>query len=89
MIGLFAESETEFTEKNAIKTVTSGKDGSFKFTDIIYGKYKVAEIEAPEGFVLSENVYDVNINVNGVTIEITIRNKPIKGNVLIAKYRLL
>ena len=86
LIGLFAENESEFTEKNAIETVTSGKDGSFKFTDIIYGKYKVAEIEAPEGFVLSENVYDVNINVNGVTIEITIRNKPIKGNVLIAKY---
>lgn len=86
LIGLFAEDETKFTEKNAIETVTSGKDGSFKFTDIIYGKYKVAEIEAPEGFVLSKNVYDVNINVNGVTIEITIRNKPIKGNVLIAKY---
>ena len=86
LIGLFVENETEFTEKNAIETVTSGKDGSFKFTDIVYGKYKVAEIEAPEGFVLSENVYDVNINVNGVTIEITIRNKPIKGNVLIAKY---
>lgn len=86
LIGLFVENETEFTEKNAIETVTSDKDGSFKFTDIVYGKYKVAEIEAPEGFVLSENVYDVNINVNGVTIEITIRNKPIKGNVLVAKY---
>ena len=86
LIGLFNADETEFTEKNAIETVTSDKDGSFKFTDIVYGKYKVAEIEAPEGFVLSENVYDVNINVNGVTIEITIRNKPIKGNVLIAKY---
>ena len=86
LIGLFAEDETKFTEKNAIETVTSDKDGSFKFTDIVYGKYKVAEIEAPEGFVLSENVYDVNINVNGVTIEITIQNKPIKGNVLIAKY---
>ena len=86
LIGLFDADETEFTEKNAIETVTSDKDGSFKFTDIVYGKYKVAEIEAPEGFVLSENVYNVNINVNGVTIEITIRNKPIKGNVLIAKY---
>ena len=86
LIGLFDADETEFTEKNAIETVTSDKDGSFKFTDIVYGKYKVAEIEAPEGFVLSENDYDVNINVNGVTIEITIRNKPIKGNVLIAKY---
>ena len=86
LIGLFDADETEFTEKNAIETVTSDKDGSFKFTDIVYGKYKVTEIEAPEGFVLSENVYDVNINVNGVTIEITIRNKPIKGNVLIAKY---
>ena len=86
VIGLFNADETDFSEENAIETVTSDKDGSFKFTDIVYGKYKVAEIEAPEGFVLSENVYDVNINVNGVTIEITIRNKPIKGNVLIAKY---
>ena len=86
VIGLFNADETDFSEENAIETVTSDKDGSFKFTDIVYGKYKVAEIEAPEGFVLSENVYDVNINVNGVTIEITIQNKPIKGNVLIAKY---
>ena len=86
LIGLFNADETDFSEENAIETVTSDKDGSFKFTDIVYGKYKVAEIEAPEGFVLSKNVYDVNINVNGVTIEITIRNKPIKGNVLIAKY---
>ena len=86
VIGLFNADETDFSEENAIETVTSDKDGSFKFTDIVYGKYKVAEIEAPEGFVLSENIYDVNINVNGVTIEITIRNKPIKGNVLIAKY---
>ena len=86
LIGLFNADETDFSEENAIETVTSDKDGSFKFTDIVYGKYKVTEIEAPEGFVLSENVYDVNINVNGVTIEITIRNKPIKGNVLIAKY---
>ena len=86
VIGLFNADETDFSEENAIETVTSDKDGSFKFTDIVYGKYKVAEIEAPEGFVLSENVYDVNINVNGVTIEITIQNKPLKGNVLIAKY---
>ena len=83
VIGLFNADETDFSEENAIETVTSDKDGSFKFTDIVYGKYKVAEIEAPEGFVLSD---DVNINVNGVTIEITIQNKPIKGNVLIAKY---
>lgn len=81
LIGLFAEDETEFTDKNAIETVKSGKDGSFKFTDIVYGKYKIAEIKAPEGFVLSDNVYDANINVNGVTIEITIQNKPIKGNI--------
>ena len=75
VIGLFNADETDFSEENAIETVTSDKDGSFKFTDIVYGKYKVAEIEAPEGFVLSENVYDVNINVNGVTIEITIQKQ--------------
>ena len=69
-----------------VDTITTGSDGTATSKKLYLGTYRVAEIEAPEGFVLSENVYDVNINVNGVTIEITIRNKPIKGNVLIAKY---
>lgn len=86
LIGLFTADETEFTEKNAIETVNSGKDGSFAFNDIIYGKYKIAEIKAPTGFVLSDKVYPINISVNGMIIEITIENKPIKGNVMVVKH---
>ena len=85
MIGLFSEDETEFTEKNAIDTVTSGKDGSFAFEDIIYGKYQIAEIKAPEGFIFTEKAYPVNINVNGMIINVTIENAPVKGNVILTK----
>ncbi len=41
MIGLFAENETEFTEKNAIETVTSDKDGLFSFEEIIFRNEKI------------------------------------------------
>ena len=85
LIGLFSEDETEFTEKNAIDTVTSGKDGSFAFEDIIYGKYQVAEIKAPEGFIFTEKAFPVSINVNGMIINITIENAPVKGNVILTK----
>ncbi len=34
VIGIFSNSETEFTEKNAIDTVISDKDGKFSFDDV-------------------------------------------------------
>ncbi len=86
LMGLFKSDETDFTEENALKTTKSAKDGSFEFNDIKYGKYIVAEIEAPKGYILTDKTYDVEISVNGVTIEITVPNRIIKGNVLIAKH---
>ncbi len=86
LIGLFANGESEFTEKNALKTDRSAKDGSFEFNEILYGKYVVAEIAAPEGYILTDKTYDVNISKDGDLIEITMENKPIKGNVYVAKY---
>ena len=86
LMGLFKSDETDFTEENALKTTKSAKDGSFEFNDIKYGKYIVAEIEAPKGYILTDKTYDVEISVNGVTIEITVPNQIIKGNVLIAKH---
>lgn len=86
LIGLFANGESEFTEKNALKTDRSAKDGSFEFNDILYGKYIVSEIAAPEGYILTDKTYDVSISKDGDLIEITMENKPIKGNVYVAKY---
>lgn len=86
LIGLFSGDETEFTEDNAILTETSAINGKFSFSDIPYGAYQVAEIKAPTGYVLTEEVFPVNIDEDGQLIEITIKNEAIKGSVTVNKF---
>lgn len=80
-IGLFNADETDFNEKSALKTVVSGEDGAFGFDDISFGKYLVREIAAPEGYVLSDEIFSVDIAENGRVIKITIENTLILGSV--------
>ena len=72
LIGLFKSNDTEFTKENALMTVTSKEDGSFSFEQIPFGIWYVREIEQPTGFVLNENVYEVNIAENEQVVEIEI-----------------
>ena len=85
VIGLFKPDETEFITENALMTATSDKDGSFSFTDIAYGDWIVREIEAPTGYVLSEESYSVIISEDGQIIEIEIENTLLHGSVQIIK----
>ena len=77
LFGLFYTDCTEFTEENAIMTAKSDKQGKFEFTEIPYGEYIVCEIEAPTGYILSDESYPVTISENGEIIEIIAVNKPI------------
>lgn len=77
LFGLFYTDCTEFTEENAIMTAKSDKQGKFEFTEIPYGEYIVCEIEAPTGYILSDESYPVTISEDGEIIEITAVNKPI------------
>ena len=85
-IGLFAPSAREFTEETAILVTTSAEDGSFRFEDIPYGLWIVREIEQPEGFVLSTDLFPVAVNEDGQVIEIEITNKFICGNLHLTKF---
>lgn len=85
LIGIFKADETEFTKEHAIMTATSEKDGSFSFAKVPYGKWIVREIEAPEGFVLDDTSYEVNINENEQVIEVEIVNEYIHGNIELTK----
>ena len=85
VIGIFKTDETEFTKEHAIMTATSEKDGSFSFAKVPYGKWIVREIEAPEGFVLDDTSYEVNINENEQVIEVEIVNEYIHGNIELTK----
>ena len=85
LIGIFKADETEFTKEHSIMTATSEKDGSFSFAKVPYGKWIVREIEAPEGFVLDDTSYEVNIGENEQVIEVEITDEYIHGNIELIK----
>lgn len=77
LFGLFAVDTDEFTADNAYMTAVSDENGHFEFDKIPYGEYIVREIEAPTGYILSDESYPVTISEDGEIIEITAVNKPI------------
>lgn len=85
VIGLFKPDCTEFITENAIMTAISAEDGSFSFANVPYGNWGVREIEAPTGFVLSEESFAVTIDKDGAIIEVEIENTLIRGNVQLTK----
>ena len=85
LIGIFKADETEFTKEHSIMTATSEKDGSFSFAKVPYGQWIIREIEAPEGFVLDDTSYKVNIGENEQVIEVEITDEYIHGNIELTK----
>ena len=85
VIGLFKTDCTEFTTENAILTATSAEDGSFSFAGVPYGNWVVSEIEAPTGFVLSDESFPITVDKDGAFIEVEIENTLIRGTVQLTK----
>lgn len=86
VFGLFRADCTDFTEKNALLTAESAEDGSFSFENIPYGVWLVREIAAPEGYVLSDEIFTVQICENNAVIELgNLENKPITGELELTK----
>ena len=82
IFGLFAEGTTEFLENAAFAVAKSSEDGSFSFENIPYGMWLVRELEAPEGYVLSDEIFEVQITENDTVIELgNLENKPITGSI--------
>ena len=85
VIGLFKADCTEFTRENAILTAVSREDGGFSFADVPYGNWLVREIEAPTGFVLSDETFAMTVDKDGAVIEVEIENTLIRGTVQLTK----
>lgn len=75
LIGLFSADATEFTKDTALMTDLSAKDGSFAFSNLTTGEYIVKEIQAPEGYIMSDKAYEISIKDNAETVEIKIVNE--------------
>ena len=67
------------------KRQTSAVDGGFSFANVPYGNWLVREIEAPTGFVLSEESFAVTVDKDGAVIEVEIKNTLIRGLVQLTK----
>lgn len=86
VFGLFAEGTTEFLENAAFAVAESSEDGSFSFENIPYGVWLVRELEAPAGYVLSGEIFEVRITGNNVVIELgKLENKPVTGKLELTK----
>lgn len=85
VIGLFKADCTEFTRENAILTATSAADGGFSFAGVPFGNWVVREIEAPTGFVLSDETFAVTVDKDGAVIAVEIENTLIRGTVQLTK----
>lgn len=86
VFGLFAEGTTEFLENAAFAVAESSEDGSFSFENIPYGMWLVRELEASEGYVLSDEIFEVRITGNNVVIELgNLENKPVTGELELTK----
>ena len=69
----------------AIATATSADDGSFSFTDVPYGNWVLKELESPEGFVLSDEIFSVTIEEDGQVVEISLANERVYGDLRLTK----
>ena len=85
VIGLFHSDETVFTADTAILSTITVEHGYFRFTQIPFGDWIIREIEAPEGYVLSDVLYPVTITKDGTTLEVQITNTRVRGNVQLTK----
>lgn len=77
IIGIFKVGTTEFSEKNAIVTTKTDKDGAFSFNNIPYGEWIVKEVAAPTGYVVDATQHHIHISDDGVVINITMTDKQV------------
>ena len=84
-IGLFASDTVEFIDETAIIAVISDEEGAFRFDGVPYGSWIVREIAPPEGFVLSTELYEIEIGEAEQNISLVIENKAIYGNLHLRK----
>lgn len=76
-IGIFKIDTTEFTEKTAIVTTKTDKDGAFSFNNIPYGEWVVKEIVAPTGYAVDATQHHIYISDDGVVINVTMVDKQV------------
>lgn len=69
---------------NLIETITIGKDGIANVKDLKYGDYILKEVQAPLGYEIDNNIYNIKIDKENTKIEL--KEDIIKSKLIIKKY---
>ncbi|MCC8022729.1 MAG: hypothetical protein LIO46_02960 [Clostridiales bacterium] len=85
LFGLYHEEDAEMTEDTVLMVASTDADGIASFADIPYGRYIIREMESPEGYVLNETEFRINISEDGKVIELTVENQIITGTLELTK----
>lgn len=72
-------------DMNIIAEGRTDKNGDLVFENLRYGKYYFQEFDAPEGYVISEELFEFTIFEDGKVEQAEMTNKPIEGEVIIKK----
>ena len=65
--------------------IQTDKDGIIHVDFAEYGKYTVQEIEAPEGYVLNDKIWEIDVTEHKQVYEIRATNRVAQGKVIIDK----
>lgn len=72
-------------DDSMVTTITTGKDGTAITGDLPFGQYYMKETRAPEGYLKTDQVFDINITENAKVYEFNIENNSVKGKVKVQK----
>lgn len=65
------DGEVVIADDTEIERAVSGKDGKLTFvSDLPLGQYYVKELEAPKGYVKSDEVFDVDASYQGDDVKV-------------------
>ena len=67
--------DTSFEKKVGITSSEEEKLGIAEFKDLVYGKYRLQETKAPQGYELLRNTVDIEIGEANPDIQTSIQNK--------------
>ena len=73
--GLFLHDETNFTTDTAVMLSVSNEYGLFYFLDLAYGDWLVRELEAPEGFRLTDEIFEITIGYHEQIVGLRVENE--------------
>ncbi len=88
-IGLYSGMDESYEEP--IQETVSGIDGIFTFRNLMHGEYKIREIEAPKGYILTDQIIEVEIRPDQLNVNIEdivdkqLQNEKEKGSITARK----